>query len=207
MKKLLFIILATIIMLSSCVSLMKTSTDSLRDANMLDDAAYVETEYAKSSSFYINDEPYIATIAILSSGIINSFYAKAISSFELGDVIGGMKQLQTGYDYHMSVYTNQWSSSIGNTYASDFSTALAILKKELKRKEVFNNIEKAFSLLTKIIKDKDKTKYQKTLECYSLMAQYKDAVTDPSGSFMTYSSLKSNLNSEFSKLVSLAAIE
>jgi hypothetical protein len=84
---------------------------------------------------------------------------------------------------------------------------MAILKFKYERLGVNQNIENCIELVRSEIRTLDKTKYQNTLNLYAVISQFQEAIVNPSGTLSAYSEIKTVLNNDFARYLSLAKLE
>lgn len=173
---------------------------------------YFRSQYAETTK----DEAYWAYLAILDGEILAVKYDLAIKAMNKEEpskaIISNMKITKYALLSHLANYSSVWSKAIHDhvhdEYSSvDFSTALAITKKEYARIGVFSKIDLIKQQIKSNISAYDKQKYPKTYELYAVLSQLMDIAEEPKGSIMTFNSTVNSLNSDFSKTLALAELE
>jgi len=173
---------------------------------------YFRSQYAGTT----RDEAYWAYLAILEGELLAVQYdlvLKDINNQEPSKaIVSNMKITKDALLSHLANYNSVWSKAIHDhvhyEYSSvDFSTALAITKKEYARIGVFSKIDLIKQKIKSIISAYDKQKYLKTYELYAVLSQLMDLAEEPKGSSMTFNSTVNSLNSDFSKTLALAELE
>lgn len=66
--------------------------------------------------------------------------------------------------------------------------------------------ERIHAIIDKV-KTLDRNKYAKTFECYSILAEYKSFIQNPSSSLDDLNEARTRLNSEFQRAMALAMLE
>lgn len=175
-------------------------------------ADYFRSQYAGTT----RDEAYWAYRAILEGELLAEKYdlvLKAMNEEEPSKaILSNMKLTKNALLSHLANYSSVWSKAIHEhvhyKYSSvDFSTALAITKKEYARIGVFSKIDLIKGKIKSNISAYDKKKYPKTYELYAVLSQLMDLAEEPKGSLMTFNSTVNSLNSDFSKTLALAELE
>jgi len=175
-------------------------------------AGYFRSQYSGTTK----DEAYWAYLAILDGEMLSIKYELALSGLTKAGssaaIVPSMKNAKEALVSHLANYASVWSKAIHDhvhyEYSSvDFSTALAITKKEYARIGVFSKIDLIKGKIKSNISAYDKQKYLKTYELYAVLSQLMDLAEEPIGSSMTFNSTVNSLNSDFSKTLALAELE
>jgi hypothetical protein len=131
-----------------------------------------------------------------------------VENYNKQNIVQNIRSLQEIYDQLIDEFLDAWHSSIKySEVRPEFSVTLSIMKSELTKNNVYNNLEKCMSLIKNDIKKLNKKDKEKTLELYAILSQYKDAVTKVEGSYNSYRDNRNSYRENFSKTLSLAELE
>ena len=201
------------VLLSACVPLTERYANKLARNELLSKHAdYFRSEYAGSKK----NEPYWGYRAILEGELLVQLYDNVVEAITVGkhrrDIVSCMKLVKEVLFAHLGNYSTIWSEAIddhvwGGSLYVDFSTALAITKKEYARLGIFSRINKIREAIKKQLSTFDKHKYPKTYELYAILCQLMYLAEQPKGSLISFNSTVHNLSNDFSKALALAELE
>lgn len=216
MKVITVVSICFVLLMSACAPIVSRSeryaNELTGNQSLARHADYFRSQYAGTT----RDEAYWAYLAILEGELLAVQYdlaLKAMTKKEASSsVVSSMKIMKDALVSHLANYSSVWSKAIHEhvryKYSSvDFSTALAITKKEYARIGVFSKIDLIKEKMKANISEYDKLKYPKTYELYAVLSQLIDLAEEPKGSSMTFNSTVNSLNSDFSKTLALAELE
>ena len=100
-----------------------------------------------------------------------------------------------------------WSNSIRDNSYPSFNTTLMVLRSTYTAANLHHNLDQMMSAVRESVRALDRTQYPHTLALFAILSQYHEAVTNPSGSYESYTSNMRNLRNEWTRTMSLAELE
>jgi len=182
------------------------SDDSLKEHH-----AYYMKEYEGTK----RDEGTIAYISMLEANLYLPVFDLTINELKndsTNNILLYVSSVRSGITIMLGQFSSSWRTQISNHVRApgmnvDFSTALAIKKKEYNRMGVYDKLDDIKLLLKDKIKTLDNNDYPKTYEVYSLLTQLISQCESPSGSLLTFGQKVNDINSNIDKILSLAELE
>ena len=123
------------------------------------------------------------------------------------DILTKMSVLQRGYDDGMQTIVGRWDATIQHDWYPNANTTLSLLVLSNEVSGLNHNLEQMLFSIRESIRPLDRARYANTVKLYSILAQYHEAVTNPSGSYNSYTNNRRTLRDEFTRTMSLAELE
>jgi hypothetical protein len=118
-----------------------------------------------------------------------------------------MSELQSCFDDCAGNISTAWSEGIHNDLYPDFNTMLALVGTLDARSTCRHNLGQMMLSVESSVRKLNKTKYKDTIELYVILSSYKEAVNNPSGTYMSYTANIRSYREEFTRTMSRAKLE
>jgi hypothetical protein len=164
--------------------------------------AYIEATYGSQDRLTRS----FASVAITTADAANAPIPAFIDDYSKANIIENMSKVQKILSIDFDLILMYWNKSTSTKHV-DLSTVMSILKTELARKGVPDNIEKCMALIRADIRTLNKNEKQNTLNLYAVLSQYQDIIANISGSYRSFAQTRQSLSSDFAKTLSLAKLE